>query len=65
MKTKRTEKKPLPAIVTVGDELVLGEHGNENSRWMAEWLKHHFRPAVIQLSLPDDIPIIAQWLKEL
>ena len=65
MKTKRTEKKPLPAIVTVGDELVLGERGNENSRWMAEWLKHHFRPAGIQLSLPDDIHIIAQWLKEL
>ena len=52
-------------MVTVGDELVLGERGNENSRWMSEWLKLNLRPAGIQLSLPDDVETIAQWLKQL
>ena len=52
-------------MVTVGDELVLGERGNENSRWMSEWLKLNFRPAGVQLSLPDDVETIAQWLKQL
>ncbi len=42
-------------MVTVGDELVLGERGNENSRWMSEWLKLNLRPAGVQLSLPDDV----------
>ena len=52
-------------MVTVGDELVLGERGNENSRWMSEWLKLNLRPAGVQLSLPDDVETIAQWLKQL
>ena len=52
-------------MVTVGDELVLGERGNENSRWMSEWLKLNLRPAGVQLSLPDDLETIAQWLKRL
>ena len=52
-------------MVTVGDELVLGERGNENSRWMSEWLKMNLRSAGVQLSLPDDVEPIAQWLKHL
>ncbi len=52
-------------MVTVGDELVLGERGNENSRWMSEWLKLNLRSAGVQLSLPDDVETIAQWLKQL
>ena len=52
-------------MVTVGDELVLGERGNENSRWMSEWLKLNLRPGGVQLSLPDDVETIAQWLKQL
>ena len=49
-------------MVTVGDELVLGERGNENSRWMSEWLKLNLRPAGVQVSLPDDVETIALWL---
>ena len=60
-----SEKPGIPAVVTVGDELVLGERGNENSRWMSEWLKLNLRPAGVQLSLPDDVETIAQWLKQL
>ncbi len=65
LEDKHSGKTRLPAVVTVGDELVLGERGNENSRWMSEWLKQNFHPAGIQLSLPDDGDTIAQWLKEL
>lgn len=55
----------IPAVVTVGDELILGERGNENSRWIAEWLKENLHPAGIQLSLPDQEGTISHWLKEL
>ena len=55
-----SEKPGIPAVVTVGDELVMGERGNENSRWMSEWLKLNLRPAGVQLSLPDDVETNAQ-----
>lgn len=61
------EKNPQThsAIVTVGDELVLGERSNENAQWMSNQLKHHQRLPAVVLSLPDHIEIIAYWLKQL
>jgi len=53
------------AVVTVGDELVLGERGNENAQWLANWLHEQGHPPSVTLSLPDDIAVIANWLRQL
>lgn len=55
----------LPAVVTVGDELALGELINGNQQWMLQWLKELGQPAGIAVTLPDQLPIIAHWLDQL
>jgi molybdopterin-biosynthesis enzyme MoeA-like protein len=53
-----------PAIVTVGDELIFGEHQNENQRWLLQlmWEKGH--PARVALTLADAVETIAFWLRQ-
>ena len=61
----KKEDQAGAAVVTVGDELVLGERGNENAQWLANWLHDQGHPANVALSLPDDIAVIAHWLQQL
>jgi molybdopterin-biosynthesis enzyme MoeA-like protein len=54
-----------PAVITVGDELILGERQNENERWMLQVFQEHHFPALISVILPDDVKMIANWIKRL
>ena len=55
-----------PAVVTVGDELILGELQNANNQeWMFQLFQHHHCPAEIGLTLPDELKVIARWIREL
>ena len=54
-----------PAIVTVGDELLFGERVNDNQKWLLRLLWERGYPAHMALSLPDDVHIIALWLRQL
>ena len=40
----KKEDQAGAAVVTVGDELVLGEQGNENAQWLANWLHDQEHP---------------------
>ena len=57
--------RSAPAVVTVGDELIFGERADENGRWMLELLWRRGCPARVALSLPDNVEVIAGWLKRL
>jgi molybdopterin-biosynthesis enzyme MoeA-like protein len=52
-------------VVTVGDEILLGEMDNANARWMLEALRRDGRPAAVALSLPDEPDAIARWIRAL
>ncbi len=52
-----------PAVVTVGDELVLGERRNDNQEWLLQSLRQRANPAEVAMVLPDSVTIIATWLK--
>ena len=54
-----------PAVVTVGDELLLGERDDGNRRWLLAQLNARGRPAEIALSLPDDVALIGYWVATL
>lgn len=54
-----------PAVVTVGNELTFGERRNGNQEWLCQELFKRGAPAQIVLSLPDDIEIIAHWIRHL
>lgn len=54
-----------PAVVTVGDELVFGEHANDNLRWLLRAFWDKGRPAAVALVLPDSEPVIGAWLESL
>ena len=54
-----------PAIVTIGDELLLGEQSNGNQTWMATVLAESGFPAHLAISLPDKIQVIGQWISRL
>lgn len=54
-----------PAVVNVGDEILLGEMANGNQRWMLETLRRRGAPASVALSLPDDPDVISHWLRAL
>ena len=51
-----------PAIVTVGDELVLGEQENHNQLWLLREMAQKSYPAEVALSLPDNPEIISENL---
>lgn len=51
-----------PAVVTIGDELVLGEKQNGNQHWLLQTLWQLNHPAQISISLPDDVDTIAHWV---
>lgn len=55
-------RRILPAVVTVGDELILGERDNGNQRWLLHTLWERGHAARVALSLPDDVATIAQWI---
>jgi molybdopterin-biosynthesis enzyme MoeA-like protein len=60
------EHKDLkPAVVTVGNEIILGERPDDNRLWMLNELKARGMPAQVSLSLPDDENIIGQWVEML
>jgi len=52
-----------PAVVTIGDELTLGERDGGNRRWLLERLATTGHPAELALSLPDDSVRIAYWIR--
>jgi molybdopterin-biosynthesis enzyme MoeA-like protein len=54
-----------PGVVTVGDELVFGERGNDNEKWLLGFLRERGYPAVAALCLPDDVSAIAFWVRAL
>jgi molybdopterin-biosynthesis enzyme MoeA-like protein len=55
-----------PAVVTVGDELVMGERPtNSNERWLCAQLTARGHPARVVLQLPDDAAVIGLWLQHL
>jgi molybdopterin-biosynthesis enzyme MoeA-like protein len=55
-----------PAVVTVGDELVMGERPtNNNERWLCAQLTARGHPARVVLQLPDDDAVIGFWLAQL
>jgi molybdopterin-biosynthesis enzyme MoeA-like protein len=54
-----------PAVVTVGDELILGERSNDNQVWLLRFLQEQNSPAAVALTLPDSVEIIALGLQEL
>jgi molybdopterin-biosynthesis enzyme MoeA-like protein len=54
-----------PAVVTVGDELILGERSNDNQVWLLRFLQEQSSPAAVALTLPDSVEIIALGLQEL
>jgi molybdenum cofactor synthesis domain-containing protein len=56
---------PAPAVVTVGDELILGELANGNLQWMLQWLKEQGQPAGTAITLPDHVEVIGNWLRKL
>ena len=51
-----------PAVVTVGDELLFGERGNDNQAWLLRLLRERAYPAEVAMVLPDSVPVIAKWL---
>jgi molybdopterin-biosynthesis enzyme MoeA-like protein len=53
-----------PAVVTVGDELIFGEHQNQNQRWLLQLLWEKGHPARVAIALPDVMEIIASWLRQ-
>jgi molybdenum cofactor synthesis domain-containing protein len=53
-----------PAVVTVGDELIFGEHQNQNQRWLLQLLWEKGHPARVAITLPDAVEIIAFWLRQ-
>jgi len=54
-----------PAVINVGDELMYGERNNDNQRWLLNHLWLQGIPAVCAISLPDDVNVIANWIKNL
>jgi molybdopterin-biosynthesis enzyme MoeA-like protein len=62
-----TKESPLikPAVVTVGDELILGERNNDNEKWLLRLLCERERPAQLALTLPDKSQVIGLWLRRL
>jgi molybdopterin-biosynthesis enzyme MoeA-like protein len=54
-----------PAVVTVGDELILGERSNDNQVWLLRTLREHGYPAQVAVCLPDAVEVIATWLRQL
>jgi molybdopterin-biosynthesis enzyme MoeA-like protein len=54
-----------PAVVTVGDELILGERSNDNQVWLLRTLQESGYPAQVAVCLPDSIEVIARWLRQL
>lgn len=65
MDTQRQMRAVRPAVVTVGDELVLGEKQNGNQLWLLQTLWKLNCPAGVSLSLPDDVDTIARWVSHL
>ena len=53
-----------PAVVTVGDELIFGEHQNQNQCWLLQRLWDKGYPARVAITLPDAVDIIAFWLRQ-
>mmetsp|Transcript_32730 Transcript_32730/g.100596 ORF Transcript_32730/g.100596 Transcript_32730/m.100596 type:complete len:259 (+) Transcript_32730:81-857(+) len=50
-----------PAVVSVGDELVMGERrDDENLRWMCAMLRERETPARVAVTIGDDVGIIAE-----
>ena len=60
-----TANRPRPAVVTVGDELLFGERENGNQHWLLKRLYDFGHPAMMALSLPDDLGVIAHWITAL
>lgn len=54
---------PRVAVVTVGDEILLGEIDNGNARLMLQLLQRHGELTSVALSLPDDPAMIAAWIR--
>ncbi|MGK5092954.1 molybdopterin-binding protein [Deltaproteobacteria bacterium TL4] len=54
-----------PAVVTVGDELILGELENNNLYWMFQLFQSQHCPADLAVTLPDKTTTIATWLRQL
>jgi molybdopterin-biosynthesis enzyme MoeA-like protein len=56
--------KPFrPAIITPGDEVVWVERNNDNQRWLLQYLYQQGVACDVAISVPDDIDVIAQWVK--
>lgn len=53
------------AVITVGDELVLGENKNENLYWLLKTLQNRGVEAGAGLVLPDTISAVSHWIKHL
>lgn len=61
----QTEIQIKPVVVTVGDELILGEHLNDNQTWLFKLFREHHFPVRIGIILPDDVAVIASWIEQL
>lgn len=54
-----------PAVVTVGNELTFGERRNGNQEWLCQEFFKRGTPAAISMSLPDEVEVIAHWIRHL
>jgi molybdenum cofactor synthesis domain-containing protein len=52
------------AIVTVGDELLAGETENTNGTWLARQVTDRGARVARMVTIPDDRPVIARWVRE-
>ena len=59
------DKEPTAAIVTVGNELLSGIIENSNATWMARELVDCGVGLRVILTLPDEVPVIAEALGDL
>ncbi len=53
------------AILSIGDELALGQKLDTNSKWIAERLTDAGISVSVKMTLPDDLGVIASRLQEL
>lgn len=52
-----------PAIITVGDEIILGEKVNGNEHWLLQTFWQRGLAVKVSLALPDDVVEIAHWIR--